>query len=63
QENQKRLQQQDMTAQSDFIDKVRKVADKIAKKKGYHLVLAKEQVIYIKNENDITDKVIKIINK
>jgi len=63
QEAQKILQNKDIKAQASFINKVKKIASQIAKKRGYSLVLAKEQVIYIQQNNDITNEVIKKINK
>ena len=57
------LQEKDYTAQSSFIEKVRKIAVEIAKKKGYDLVLAKDNVLYMEDKYDITQDVIGVINK
>lgn len=63
QSSQKMLQEKDYTAQSSFIEKVRKIAVEIAKKKGYDLVLAKDNVLYMEDKYDITPDVIGVINK
>jgi len=63
QSSQKMLQEKDYTAQTSFIEKVRKIAAEIAKKKGYDIVLAKDNVLYMDDKYDITQEVIAIINK
>ncbi len=63
QSSQKMLQEKDYTAQTSFIEKVKKIAAEIAKKKGYDLVLAKDNVLFMQDKYDITAEVIAIINK
>jgi outer membrane protein len=63
QSSQKMLQEKDYTAQTSFIEKVKKLATEIAKKKGYDLVLAKDNVLYMEDKYDITQDVITVINK
>ncbi len=63
QSSQKMLQEKDYTAQASFIEKVRKIATEIAKKKGYDLVLAKDNVLFMQEKFDITQDVIGVINK
>lgn len=63
QENQKKLQDKDVKAQADFIEKVKKIASRIAKRKGYDIVLAKEQVLFVSEKYDITYDVLKVVNK
>ena len=63
QSSQKMLQEKDYTAQTSFIEKVRKIATDLAKKKGYDLVLAKDNVLYMEDKYDITQEVIGVINK
>ncbi len=63
QSSQKMLQEKDYTAQTSFIEKVKKIATEIAKKKGYDIVLAKDNVLFMQDKYDITQEVIAIINK
>ena len=63
QEKQKDLQDKDVKAQADFVEKVKKIAMKIAIQKGYELVLAKEQVLYSDDKFDITKLVVAEVNK
>ena len=63
QESQRKLQNKDIKAQADFIEKVKKIATQIAKKKGFDVVLAKEQVLFISPKFDITGDVVKVVNK
>ncbi len=62
-ERQRDLQDRDIKAQSDFIEKVKRIAMKIAIQKGYDVVLAKEHVLYIDDKYDITREVIAEVNK
>jgi outer membrane protein len=62
-ERQKDLQDKDVKAQGDFIEKVKRIAMRIAIQKGYDVVLAKEQVLYIDDKYDITKDVIAEVNK
>ena len=63
QEKQKLLSDKDVRAQADFVEKVKKIAMKIAIKKGYDIVLAKEHTLYIDDKHDITKTVINAVNK
>jgi outer membrane protein len=62
-ERQKDLQDKDIKAQGEFVEKVKKIAMRIAIKKGFDMVLAKEQVLYIDDKFDITKDVIAEVNK
>ena len=63
QEKQRLLQDKDIKAQADFIEKVKKIALKIAIKRGYDVVMAKEQLLYIDDKYDITKLVVKEVNR
>ncbi|MGI6393916.1 MAG: OmpH family outer membrane protein [bacterium] len=63
QEEEKKLADKEAKTYSDFIEKVKKIAMKIAIQKGYDLVLAKEQLLYIDDKLDITKFVTAEINK
>ena len=63
QEKQQLLQEKDVKAQADFVEKVKKVAMKIAIKKGYDVVFAKEGLLYVEDKFDITKAVIQAVNR
>ena len=63
QEKQKLLSDKDVKAQADFIEKVKKITMKIAIKKGYDVVLAKEHTLYIDDKHDITKYVVTAVNR
>jgi len=63
QEKQKLLSDKDVEAQADFVEKVKKVAMKIAIKKGYDVVFAKEHTLYVDDKHDITKMVLSVVNK
>lgn len=62
-EKQKELQNKEAMVQAEFIEKVKKLAMEVAIKKGYEIVLPKEQCLYINDKYDITKFVIELINK
>jgi len=62
QEYQKKIQQKDVSVQASFVDKIKLIVAKISKKKGYTVVLAKENLLFTSGANDITLDVIKAYN-
>ena len=63
QQEEKKLAAKDAAAQEEFVEKVKKIAMKIALQKGYDIVLPKEQTLYSDDKYDITKLVIEQINK
>ncbi len=63
QKNQKKLQEKDVQATGGFIEKVKKIATELAKKRGFDMVLAKDSLLFIQDKYDITQDVLKEINK
>ena len=63
QEKQRALAEKDAKAQEEFVEKVKKIAMKIAIQKGFEIVLAREHVLYIDDKFDITKAVIDEVNK
>lgn len=57
------LRTMQMNMQEQVSAKINEATKAIAQKKGYNLVLSKGVVIYISSQNDITDEVIKELNK
>ncbi len=62
QEHQKNLQNKDLAVQASFVDKVKLIVVKIAKSKGYSMVLPKDNLLYSDDKDDITFDVIKAYN-
>ena len=62
-QGQQRLARMEAEVMRDIIMKVRAIAAKVAKKEGYGLVLAEEATVYVQQEHDITNQVIRLFNK
>lgn len=64
-ENQMEIQKKEKELVEPIINKMRNVIEKVAKEKGYNLVLEKQSqnILYAQKEADLTDEVIKAFEK
>ncbi len=62
-QRQKELSEKAEPIQKKFVEKVRKIAQTIAVKKGYDIVIPAEQALYFNDKFDITKDVVSEINK
>jgi outer membrane protein len=57
------IQSLDAKLTQGVIEDIRKIVEKIAQKEGYDIVLEKNQIIYVKDADDITFRIIDEYNK
>jgi outer membrane protein len=57
------IQNLDAKLTQGVIEDIRKIVEKIAQKEGYDIVLEKNQIIYVKDADDITFRIIDEYNK
>ena len=63
QEIQEELDKKNLKLRKEITDTIKKVVDKMAKERDYQIVLAKNMVLYSADYIDISDEVLKRVNK